>query len=510
MPLIIDDNIIHSINGPRSLYLLEQTNLEQGLNDNFFIFFGDEHTMDDFKPCFNEPNCTELQTDFIKMLNTFASTTRCDFYIESFLENQILEPKNKIHYNKNLAEQQKIYYNLRNDPQLRLLNENDSKQIIDEYEKLIKKNRYGPKNQRSNMVELNYLYNSCFYHENMKDSLCPYKNINWQFADARKYQEKEQQQNYKIEKFFISHFNEFNEQFKEYFTGDEKNINKNSLLTFYNEWVSQNVVGSSFEFENDMILLLENLNGFIRKLLERPLFQKQLAKMNDTTKQIITVESFFGLGEYYKNHFFSDLILTDFIVLFKLLIEFLTLCDKNKFYEYEINNYEEKKAEYDNIIDKLNQLQFTEEHFQQCLYYLQCMNNLAIDIYFILRSYKQDKGEPNKKVVLSYLGSIHSDAYVHYFTEIIKTHRVIFASQNNTGELRRIEITPDIDLNEIMRHTPILTNFISGMKVKLYKNKDGLSLCSGAICAFVVMKLTGLGGKKNKTKKIKRKTIKRR
>jgi hypothetical protein len=465
--------------------------------------------MNDFKPCFNESNCTELQTDFIKMLNIFASTTRCDFYIEFFLKNYILDPKAKKNSNEVLSKEQQIYYNLRNDPQLRLLNENDSKQIMDEYEKKIKKHPYKPR-ESSNMIELNYLYSSCFYHENMKDSLCPYKNINWQFADARKYARKGQEYQYQIETFYMTYFSQFDEQFKEYFIGDEKNINKDSLVDFYNEIIEGHLgTANALEFFNDIVLILENLNGFITKLLEKPLFQKQLIKMNDRTKQIITEESFFRLGQYYKNLFFRELNLTDFIILFQLLIDFFTLCSKDKFKQFIITNYEEKKDEFDSIIDRLNQLQFTKEQFHKCLNYLQCMNNLPMDIYFILRSYKQDKGEPNKKVVLSYFGSIHSDAYVHYFTEIINTHRVIFASQNKSGELRRIEITPDINLNEIMRHTPIIKNFISGMKVKLYKRRDKLILCNGENCFFVTIQNGSLGGKKNKTKKIKRKTIKR-
>jgi hypothetical protein len=92
MPLTLDNNIINTINGPTCVYFLQQINTDENLNNNFFIFFGEQHDLKDYNPCFNDVDCVEIQTDFVKMLNTFASTTRTDFYLEKFLG---FIPKNK-------------------------------------------------------------------------------------------------------------------------------------------------------------------------------------------------------------------------------------------------------------------------------------------------------------------------------------------------------------------------------------------------------------------------------
>lgn len=147
MPLILDSKNIQFINGPITCGFLQQNHLNPSLNNNYLIFFGDEHNMNNYEPCYNDINCSELQTDFIDALNTFASTTRTDFYVEDFMR---LARKNVLshadfsttdynEHKKYLELDQDIYKNLRTDPRLKTLDKSTSQDIITQYENIIKK-----------------------------------------------------------------------------------------------------------------------------------------------------------------------------------------------------------------------------------------------------------------------------------------------------------------------------------------------------------------------------------
>ena len=66
MPLTLDNNVINVINGPTQVHFLQQINTDANLNNNFFIFFGEQHDLADYNPCFNDVDCVEIQTDFVK------------------------------------------------------------------------------------------------------------------------------------------------------------------------------------------------------------------------------------------------------------------------------------------------------------------------------------------------------------------------------------------------------------------------------------------------------------
>uniref|UniRef100_A0A6C0HZH4 Uncharacterized protein n=1 Tax=viral metagenome TaxID=1070528 RepID=A0A6C0HZH4_9ZZZZ len=441
MPIILEKSIVNVINGPKSIYFLKQRIMDPELNKNFLFFLGDTHSMEHFTPCFNDPDCTELQTDFMQMLNSFASTRRIDFYLEDFLtiKPDIFQNQRSLKNAEDVSNKvQQVYYNLYNDPQLRISKSNG---IVDAYEEEIKKNMYRIRNGRSNMTELGYLNNSCFYQP-LKEKLCKFPNINWHYADARqslKYSKK----NYSIEGIAYS-TNEIKKFLNEYFVNKtpKKSINMDNLEELCFNMSEFEKTPNIIELLQDIHIIVTNSNVYIEKLLAQPLFVKQLKKMNPKSKSIYNIESFVALAESYKDYF-NKTDFTGFINIIELLIEYYKLCPDGQCSE-------ENKEFAKNIIDKLNSLVFDSRTIQDYSYVADAVGNCAMDIYYILRINKIDNGtEPNKKLVVSYFGSIHSDKLTNYFTNIVKTHELI-GHYNAPHDIRRIAIPDVINLNELI------------------------------------------------------------
>jgi hypothetical protein len=454
MPLIIDTNVIQNINGPVSIYFLRQKeDFGPLLNNNYFIFLGDEHNMNNFKPCFNTPECTELQTDFIKILNNFASTTRTDFYIEYFLSlnKDDLSERNYPILKRTIEGTQNVYKDLRNDPRLRELDETTAVQIIEDYEKKIKRDTYRKRTGRSNMTELNNLYYSCFYKP-FKDEFCPYKNIYWHYGDARKAQGYTKD-NINSVQYITEIIGNFSNFILKHFGDDKEVIDNNTLLELGEILYMDNINDELFHI---IELSITNIPQFVELLLDKLLFKKQMSKMNEYTRSIFTTSSFIQLGELYRQIFTADF--TNFLTIISLIQTYYHL------YRDREGVFTDSDEEIiSSIIEKLNRFSFPKDVLMDYAYIPMCIGNLAMDIYFILRTYKQDS-EVNKKLVLNYFGSLHSQQLTRYFTEIVQTHTIDFAHKNEPDTIRRINIVPTINLNEIMEHEPIPMNQDAGKK----------------------------------------------
>ena len=88
------------------------------------------------------------------------------------------------------------------------------------------------------------------------------------------------------------------------------------------------------------------------------------------------------------------------------------------------------------------------------------ISGVILDIYFILRINKQDGNrygvgvgdEPNRKLVIGYFGTNHVMSLNHFFTNIIKTHKLQEDVGKDAEGNRRLEISRDIDLNTYFEH----------------------------------------------------------
>ena len=428
MPLILNDKHIHTINGPTKMYILEPIN--PNVNKNYLIFFGDTHDMKNFIPCSDDPNCIELQTDFIKILNKFAYTTRTDFYIEKFFDiskKQISNERTLKGYENTASTTQDVYYSLRNDPEIR---KKDSESILKNYESIIDKNPFRIRSNRSNMTELESLNYSCF-NAKFKDKLCKFKNIKWHYADAR-LSTKYFGIKYSIEK--ITHIINLKDFFS-YFANDAKEINSNDLTELSDNITESRFADNIIDVLNDMYIMLTDTDNYVRKLLSIPIIQKQIAKMNEDATNVFTKESFIELLECYKSMFNT----TDFshlINMIQLLIQYFSYSDDNV-------------KERTDVLKKLNSIHIESSLVENYYYIFMALGNLSMDMYFILRINKNDNNHSKKKLVLSYFGSLHSDCISNYFINIVKTHKFI-AKYDAPSNMRRIYIPDTIDFNNIL------------------------------------------------------------
>ncbi|NBV92846.1 MAG: hypothetical protein EBR91_11885, partial [Flavobacteriia bacterium] len=142
------------------------------------LLFGDTHTMTHFKKC-HDPNCFEIQTDFVYTLNEFAKKVRTEFYMEGFMLPN---------FKKSAKEIQKVYRDIRNDPVNEILHKQKhgllDYQITSPTETKQAEQNYRKKYKHSNLSEMMAMYYSCFYSD-LKGEHCPFKNINWHFTDTR-------------------------------------------------------------------------------------------------------------------------------------------------------------------------------------------------------------------------------------------------------------------------------------------------------------------------------------
>ena len=386
MPLTLDNNVINVINGPIQVHFLQQINTDANLNNNFFLFFGEQHDLKNYTPCFNDVDCVEIQTDFIKMLNTFASTTRTDFYFEKFLgfipKKVSMTPQNKQKYSDEASKIQNVYSKLRGDTALKNMSPDERKQKIAEYTKEINTNRYRLFNQRSSMHEMEYLYKSCF-NLPLKEELCPYKNINWQYEDAR------QSSRYlsgnpesSIESITTDIQDFFNYFFDNYLDNDNTEklqVNEDALIEFENNAQGGDI--NTIEILSNVKLMVTDLNAYIKNLIARPIYQKQLNKMNEYTKSIFTEDSFVALANSYAMLFkpedFSNLN-----TVVDLFISYYNLCPDG------INCLPGNETKLEQLIAKFNALSFKKNQLNQMVYIPMAIGNCAMDIYFILRNKK--------------------------------------------------------------------------------------------------------------------------
>ena len=465
MPLTLDNNVINVINGPTQVHFLQQINTDANLNNNFFIFFGEQHDLADYNPCFNDVDCVEIQTDFVKMLNTFASTTRTDFYFEKFLgfipknKSKSMTSQNIQKYSVDASKFQNVYSKLRGDTELKNMNPEERKQKIAKYNKEIGRNPF-KSDERSSMSEMESLYKSCF-NLPLKEELCPYKNINWQYGDAR------QSARYLSSNIFASSIVSITSDVKEfydYFLKDhlnreneaKKEVDKDALIGF--EYNAEGGKINTIEMLSNLKLMVTDLNAYIKKLIAQPIYQKQLNKMNEYTKSILTEGSFVELAKAHAE-FFEQEDFSNLNTVVDLFISYYNLCPDGK------NCTPGNETKLEELIAEFNKLSFTEKEIEQMVYIPMAIGNCAMDIYFILRTYKQDTGIPNKKLTLNYTGSIHSEKLAFYFTDIVKTHRSLYSADAIEGS-RRVPITQGINLNEIMGHAPIT---VGGKKTRKYK-----------------------------------------
>ncbi|NBY39915.1 MAG: hypothetical protein EBQ66_03200 [Flavobacteriia bacterium] len=416
MPIIIDKYTVPILNGPECGAFLKNKCRNPAIHKNYIILLGDQHSVSGYKRCEKEDaDCFELQTEFIRVLNEFSKTTRTDFFLE----------KGHTHLDRledPMVNLQNQYFRLKEEPDSIVHSQNLSRTL----------KQWGEK-PGSNMIEMRHMYASCFIH-NYKDNHCKYKNILWHSADART-----------CPRGTGNHFYCLSKICDNTLSYSLKNMDEYSHDSL--DELEDNIGGEhSIKLVDGLTyikLLLTDSKKFIDKIMETRLFQKQYDKLNRESRKLFTPTSFVKLLNHYKSWNGKSI---------------------SKQYENTIKMFDELIAYYstknkklkNHILLRLNNKKLfpdIREEIEGCITMATVLSGVILDMYFILRINKQDRGnEAHAKLVVGYFGTNHLHSIKYYFTHIVNTHELQEEVGKDADGNRRLHILKDIDINAYLGH----------------------------------------------------------
>ena len=426
MPIILYDYAISTINGPVSICVLRSKIKSVGY-DNTLILFGDYHSNKVYDPI--STNESNFNYDFIEKLNIFAENHTTEFYLEEWFS-----------YNLSRIERPNIKQEIR-DKRLFMLDP-DNTDLLKEIKKRNPKQTVFQK--ENSMLEFAKLYQGCFYKKLRYDvTLCPYKNIIWQYTDVRRNTNKNQFENVidngKIDfEFFVNMlYIKKHEIYKLHDNTDEHISNKSEKLklidvyindpeNYYNEdftpiterditnkdiqriieriEVNVNVI----QFLKTLYYSFKNHKLYIKMLFSSKTINKQYSKLTNK----YDLESFEKLFKYIlQSKYLKTTAYQDFnniIRLIELLMHFIiskNVEDKNKY------------------LKMINELDITYYEVSHLTTYFQALTSINLDFYFILR---MNRFHINNKLMCLYIGNFHTNTIRHYLTEIVKTYDIMY------------------------------------------------------------------------------------
>ena len=432
MPLYLNEVAIEYLNGPVCMSILKPKRSNLQIQNNF-ILFGDTHNNRRFQACNeNDKSCVELETSFIAQLNEYAKKHPVYFYFEAYMDHSF-------------------------------------------YEKLQDEN-YNPKPERkvgnSNMINTIHRYKTCFY---MKDTnvnkklVCPYSNIKWQYADIRHtgdtaiaYRNKHDKPHVRNGKYDIeylldksSYFEYFNGIIGEFFT---ESVNFNNFVLSMDDEVFQEVNANSgndlmdyMQMTDFFYLLLTDTPLYITTLLDSYSYRKQLDMLSADMREILSTESFIQYAEYNIHEELHNYSKKNYEPIIKdkkiedscrsFLSSIILAISRKDIPLLKSLRESDYKSALGVTSVMLN---------EYILSILESQYSSSVDIYFVLRSYSSKHAVlRGSRLTLGYFGVYHIDAIKHYLTNIVKTHREIFQSDNRDGGgIRRIHIDKSVYLNQ--------------------------------------------------------------
>jgi hypothetical protein len=438
MPLIFDKYSINTINGPYQMNVLIQKPEVSDKINNTIILFGETHTLEKYRPC-NDPDCSEILTDYIYKLNIFANYVRTEFYLEEFdlyytnsRDSINTQTGRKNQMLKNAKAESDFTYNLRTNPDIEISTlRNIPQGFVDT----------SRKSNISNMIEMRKIYKLCFNKtEKTNPEYCRYNNIIWQYADIRstnKYNIYDISTIFNLDTMYNTLLDIFQNK-------TQTPIDNYSLLDII-EFLDINMLIS---FLNNLKIILTDIPQYVNMLLDTTFIKKQFLKLDTSVKDIFTVESFVRLVLWYKALLFSDNTTQNVPENYVLLID--KLIEYYKIVELDTPNSEAKLLK---IITDINNIPiFTTPEFKIVRYYHSAIPSSVLDIYFILRIYKENI-DRTKVFINGYFGSNHVDGITYYLTEIVQTHTCPYKyvlDTTNDIKIAQVDIPDNININEIM------------------------------------------------------------
>ena len=376
-----------NIEGPKSIHILKPKNIKD-VNQNYIILLGDDHSIP-FQPKTQGP----YMDKFLFGLNKLAKYIRCDFYIEDWNVEKIKS------FPQHNERQKKMLIQKTSETDYVFQKYANAKELTESDMKLVKYMKY---KKFSDLNILKWSNSSCFF----KTDACRYRNLKWHYGDLRQRLDKSSGYDHCNLNYVI----ELLEPLINY-------LKNKSITTEIMDELIENIEGLGnnvlLSFTTDIKNIINDRMKFIATILSDNVIQKQFKKMNPKT-----------------NKLFSDTNLLDFLNLYE------TYYDRkyNSTEIYEIYNHiasvilEYKSASQERkekIVEYLNSIELTSEQIDDFYGVIGIGSVFVLDIYFLMRIFKQDP-IVNNKIVVGYFGANHCNFTSNFLVNILKTHTLFY------------------------------------------------------------------------------------
>lgn len=387
------------LKGPETIHILKPKNIKD-VNQNYIILLGDNHKV----PV--EPNTQGPDMDkFLFKLNKLANIIRCDFYVEDW---KIKENKSIAMYNEKTK---KAFIDTLSDGDSALQKYATAEQLTESDMKPIKHIGY---KTYSDMQLLKSSNSSCF----LKLDACRYKNLKWHYGDLRQR---------------LATYSGYDHCNLNYFLGilDPfiKNLKEKSITIKIMDKLIQAIDESGEDvqqlFITDIKSIINDRSKFITAILHDEVIQKQFRKMNPITKMLFSETNILKFLNLYETYYDNKYKSTDIYETYNNIADSIL--------EYKSASRERKEK----IVEYLNSIQLNREQIGDFYGVIGQGSVFVLDIYFLMRIFKQDP-IVNNKIVVGYFGSNHCQFTSDFLVNILKTHTLDY--KDNGSQRNYIQI----------------------------------------------------------------------
>ena len=375
------------IKGPESIHILKPKNIKD-VNQNYIILLGDNHSV----PVQPETQGPDMDK-FLFKLNELANIIRCDFYVEDW----------KVKQNKSIAmyneKDKKAFIDITSNFDSSLQKYAIAEPLTESDMKYIKYTQY---KKFSDMQLLKSSNSSCFF----KFDACRYKNLKWHYGDLRQRLDNLNGYDHCNLNYFLDVLNPFID-----------NLQNKSITTKIMNELIENIDDSGEDvlqlFITDIKSIINDRSKFITIILSDEVIQKQFNKMNPTTKMLFSETNMLNFLNLYENYYDKKYDSTDIYETYNNIADLIL--------EYKSASRERKEK----IVEYLNSIYLNTEQIGDFYGVIGMGSLFVLDIYFLMRIFKQDPNI-NNKIVVGYFGADHCDFTSDFLVNILKTHTLVY------------------------------------------------------------------------------------
>ena len=178
-------------------------------------------------------------------------------------------------------------------------------------------------------------------------------------------------------------------------------------------------------FITDIKSIINDRSKFITAILHDEVIQKQFRKMNPITKMLFSETNILKFLNLYEKYYDDKYKSTDIYETYNHIADSIL--------EYKSASRERKEK----IVEYLNSIQLNTEQIGDFYNVIGMGSVFVLDIYFLMRIFKQDP-IVNNKIVVGYFGADHCNFTSDFLVNILKTHTLDY--KDNGSQRNYIQI----------------------------------------------------------------------